>query len=253
MRKVILTVDLESDWETNQTKAIEETLPIFLDFLKQNNAKATFFTVGDIAKKFPDQIKLIKKYKHELASHSLTHSNLKQLTFDQLEKEVSEPKKILEKLGCKVEGFRSPFGVSPKQLIHLLKKHNYTYNSSVFASWFPGRYNNLNKSKPKIYNNGVIELPIPNFSVFKIPAGLSYMKLFHPILNKSFAKDPYMIYLHLHEFNKNKISKNIPLHVRLAYSRNRGTKAWKIFKQYVNNSNAKFITCSNFIKSRNSL
>ncbi|MBT3582748.1 polysaccharide deacetylase family protein [Candidatus Woesearchaeota archaeon] len=253
MRKVILTVDLESDWETKQTNAIEEILPSFLDFLKKNNAKATFFTVGDIAKKFPEQIKLIKKYNHEIASHSLTHSNLKQITITQLEKEVSESKKILEKLGCKVEGFRAPLGVAPKQLIPLLKKYNYTYNSSVFASWFPGRYNNLSKSNPKKYNNGIIELPIPNVSVLKVPAGLSYLKLFHPILNKSFAKDPYMIYLHLHEFNKNKISKNIPAHVRLAYSRNRGAKAWKIFKQYINNSNANFITCRDFIKSQSSL
>ena len=81
-----------------------------------------------------------------------------------------------------------------------------------------------------------------------MPAGLSYLRLFYPAAKKSFAKEPYMIYLHLHEFNKGKISKNIPKHIRLAYSRNRGNKAWKIFKEFVNNSNADFITCRDFIK-----
>ena len=59
MRKIILTIDLESDWETSGTEAIENILPKFLELLKKHKAKATFFVVGEIAEKFPKQIKQI--------------------------------------------------------------------------------------------------------------------------------------------------------------------------------------------------
>ena len=134
----------------------------------------------------------------------------------------------LIKLGANVVGFRAPFGIYPSELTNILKKYNYKYDSSTIAGWFPGRYNEIKNSKPKTLQNGIIKLPVPNFSQLKIPAGLSYIRLLHPMFRNSFAKDPYMIYLHLHEFNKGRISNKIPQYIRLASSRNRGDKAWKI-------------------------
>jgi peptidoglycan/xylan/chitin deacetylase (PgdA/CDA1 family) len=250
MRKVILTVDLESDWETKETEAIEHLLPKFLAYLKERKAKATFFIVGEIAEKFPKQVKQIIKEGHEVASHGLTHQNLTKLTFDELEKEISDSKNTIEKLGAKVRGFRAPRGEAPQEMYDILKKYNYTYSSSVIASWFPGRYNEINNAQIH-KRNDVLELPVPNFSKFKVPAGLSYVRLMHPILNKSFAKKPYMIYVHLHEFIKKPMSKDIPLHVKVASTRNRGDKAWKIFKNCT--KNMKFISCEEFIKSQLSL
>ena len=247
MRKVVLTVDLEKDWETDQTEAIEKVLPEFLALLKKRKAKATFFVVGEIAEKFPKQIKQILAAGHEVASHSHTHRNLKQLRFDEIEKEVLESKQALEKLGCKVKGFRAPAGISPIELNEVLKKHKYTYSSSIIASWFPGRYNALDKAQPKL-DQEIIELPIPNFTNFHIPAGFSYVRLFHPMFNHLFLKQPYMIYLHLHEFLKKPQSKDIPKSVRLASYRNRGDKAWKIFETLLNTKNVKFITCQDYIK-----
>jgi hypothetical protein len=250
MRKVILTVDIEADWETSETQAIELILPKFLDYLKQRKATATFFIVGEIAEKFPKQVKQIIKDGHEIASHSNTHSNLKKLTFDELEKEVSTSKNTLEKLGAKVSGFRAPRGECPGEIYAILKKYDYKYSSSIIASWFPGRYNELGNSQ--VHKRGeILELPIPNFSKFKIPAGLSYVRLMHPMLNKNFAKEPYMIYVHLHEFLKKPISKEIPPHVRAASMRNRGDKAWNIFKEAA--KNMKFISCQEYIKSQSAL
>jgi peptidoglycan-N-acetylglucosamine deacetylase len=248
MRKVILTVDLETDWETDETEAVEYMLPKFLNYLKKRKAKATFFIVGELAEKFPKQIKQIIKDGHEIASHGLTHRNLKTLTFDELEKEVSQSKKILEKLGAKVKGFRAPRGEAPTELYAVLKKYGYYYSSSVIASWFPGRYNKLDRPKPHIISNKLIELPIPHFSKFKIPAGLSYNRLFYPLLKKSFSKEPYMIYLHLHEFLKKPLSNKIPPYIQIASIRNRGDRAWKIFKE--GSKEMQFISCQEFIKSQ---
>jgi peptidoglycan/xylan/chitin deacetylase (PgdA/CDA1 family) len=246
MHKVVLTVDLETDWETNDTEAIEIVLPKFLKLLKQHKAKATFFVVGELAEKFPEQIQQIIKQGHEIASHSNTHRNLKKLRFDELEKEVSDSKQTLEKLGCKVQGFRAPRGVEPMELKSILKKHNYQYNSSTIASWFPGRYNHLDKANPT--KDELIELPIPNFTHLHIPAGLSYVRLFNPMFNRIFTEQPYLIYLHLHEFTNKPQSKHIPAIVRMASYRNRGDKAWKIFEKIIN-TKTKFITCQEYIKS----
>jgi hypothetical protein len=248
MRKVILTVDLESDWETTETEAIENVLPEFLTYLRQRKANATFFVVGELADKFPKQIKQIIKEGHEIASHGHTHRNLKSLTFDELEKEIFQSKDALEKLGAKVNGFRSPAGVMPTELYEVLKKYKYTYDSSVIASWFPGRYNKIDRPKPHVISNKLLELPIPHFSKFKIPSGLSYNRLFYPLLKKSFSKEPYMIYVHLHEFLKKPMSNKIPPHVQIASIRNRGDRAWKIFKDCA--KDMKFISCQEFIRSQ---
>lgn len=248
MREIILTIDFESDWETGDIQAIESVLPRLLNFLHKKKAKATFFVVAGIAERCSAQIKQILRRGHEVASHSLTHRELNKMTFDEVEKEVSESKRILEGLGAKVLGFRAPKGIALPELPEILKKHKYIYDSSIIASWFPKRYSELKNSKPKKLENSIIEIPIPNFSKFKVPAGLSYNRLFYPLLKNSFALEPYLVYLHLHEFIKKKQAKHIPAHVKLLSLRNRGERAWEIFKEFVELSSAKFITCRDFIK-----
>ena len=56
------------------------SLDICLEFLEENNIKATFFIVAWIGEKFPEIIKGISNNGHEIASHGLNHRRLNKLS-----------------------------------------------------------------------------------------------------------------------------------------------------------------------------
>src|SRR3989338_11610251 len=187
----ILTLDLETDFETNETKSFE-LVPKLLDLFDSFDAKATFFVVGNLIEKNEDVIKEIAK-KHEIASHSWSHPRLNKLTDRELELEIVKTKDKLKELKINCTGFRSPYFLVNKNQFSLLKKHGFTYDSS-YSSFFPGRYVRQHKKSTPHVIDGIKELPVPNFIFKTVPAGLSYYRLFHPI-SKTFPL-PYLIYLH---------------------------------------------------------
>jgi len=248
MNQTILSVDLEYDWESTNTKSITQVLPRLLDFFDEKDIKATFFVVGKLAEQFPKEIKEIAKRGHEVASHSYSHPYFNQLSSDEIEEEVRKSKQVFDKLNIKCDGFRAPCGIVPAELGKILKKNKFTYSSSIIGSWFPGRYNNISKAEPHRLESDLLELPIPNFSFFKLPSGLSYHRLFYPFTKPYFRKPKYMLYLHPHEFLEDKPEKDISFFVRTLNAINRGENAWKIFREFVEGSDTKFISCRDFIK-----
>lgn len=251
--KTIMTVDLEYDWGTKKTKNLEIIVPKLLDFFDDYKIKATFFVVGDLVDKFEVLIKEISK-KHEIASHSFSHTNLKKLKTAEIEKEILHSKKTLENIKINVIGFRSPKFIFPKNLGYILKKHGFIYDSSVSCTFFPGRYNNLFvPQKPYFasYNltkkgNDILELPIPNFSFLKLPFGLPFIRLLYPLSLRKPSKK-YLFYLHPCEFLEIK-PENESFFVKYLYGRNRGKKAWEIFENFINKLDTEFISCRDYIK-----
>lgn len=188
MKDIIFTVDLESD---NFQKPAEKILSI----LKKHKAKATFFVVAD---KIKDNIKTIKKISksHEIASHGLSHKNLKKLDKQSLWKEIKESKEIIEGYGFECNGFRAPFHIFPKNLFFLLKKAGYSYDSSICRAYYPGRYNMRSALNYPHILEGIYEFPISSFSLFKIPFGLSFMKAFSPFYPNIKINNAYTFYMH---------------------------------------------------------
>jgi len=249
---IIMTIDLEYDWDTKNTNGLAE-VPKLLDFFHSNNINATFFTVAELALKNETLIKEIAK-KHEIASHSYSHANLKKLSLQGTEFEVMESKKTFKRLGIECIGFRAPFGAvkNINGLAVLLEKHGYKYDASIYNSFFPGRYFNLLKTKPYKLNNNIIEMPFPSFSLLRIPLMLSYIRLFYPLSIFFLPKHPKMFDLHPHEFLEGKPGKEIPSHIRLLSKRNHGRKAWSIFEEvmhkFIDGGNS-FITCRKFLEN----
>jgi len=256
-KSMMMTVDLEPDWGSGDTSNLETVTPKLLDFFDDHKIRATFFVVGSLAEKHGDVIKEISR-KHEIASHSLTHPNLGKLDAPGLESEVVDSKKLLDRLGAKVLGFRAPMCVMNPGLIGSLLRNGYLYDSSVSCSWFPGRYNNFFR-KPEPYfhevhkevdnRKQILELPIPNFSAFRIPFGLPFIRLLHPV-SMWRLKPKYMMYMHPTEFLKTPPGGRESFLVRKLYGRNRGGNAWRIFEDLVNRMDADFISCSDFIRLR---
>ena len=81
----------ERQW-VNFEYRLESNLERILELLNSNNQKATFFCLGWIAKKFPNVLKKIDRYKYEIG----THSNLHTLVYEQTQSEFKS-KGCLEK------------------------------------------------------------------------------------------------------------------------------------------------------------
>ena len=142
MIKNIMSVDLEdyfcdlpfSEWEKYDSR-VEQTTNLLLDIFKKYNVKATFFTLGYIADKFPNLIKHIHDMGHEIGSHSYSHMDLMKVTKDEFEKDFLKSIRSIENItGEKVLGFRAPFFSIDKNnfwVLDILRQY-LQYDSSVF-------------------------------------------------------------------------------------------------------------------------
>lgn len=82
-----------------------------LDTLDKYNAKASFFIVGDWAKKYPDKVKLISERGHDIGNHSSRHPHVTKMTKEEVIKDIKEADQILSELiGKTINLYRPPYG-----------------------------------------------------------------------------------------------------------------------------------------------
>jgi cellulose synthase/poly-beta-1,6-N-acetylglucosamine synthase-like glycosyltransferase/peptidoglycan/xylan/chitin deacetylase (PgdA/CDA1 family) len=86
--------------------------PKILDVLKQYNVKATFFTIGLEAEKFPGILKRIYREGHEIGNHTFTHPDISNISAQYARVELNLTERLLAaKLGIKPVLFRPPYSV----------------------------------------------------------------------------------------------------------------------------------------------
>ena len=115
----LLTNDVEttSIWlnklrDETGLKVLKEGMPVLLDIYSYYNIKSTFFFTGYIAKLYPDVVKMIIKYGHEVASHGKSHlpeNGFDIMPFEKQKRHLEFTKKLLEDIsGQEVISFRAP-------------------------------------------------------------------------------------------------------------------------------------------------
>ena len=121
--------------------------PKVLALLKGNNAKATFFLIGENAEKYPEIVRQIIEDGHTIANHSYSHS--KKFGFFSSEKitsELCQTNAILKEItGKEIKMFRPPFGVTNPNIKRALKK---TRHLSI--GWSKRSLDTTNISEEKI-------------------------------------------------------------------------------------------------------
>jgi len=227
----IMTVDLEPDLGSRECKSMVEVVPRLLNYFDDHQIKATFFTVTSLLEKYETEIKDISR-KHEIASHSHTHHRLNPVN---ARWEIEKSKIVLKEHGINAAGFRAPMFITTKDHFTLLKEAGYSYDASL-ARYLPTRYNHPSLPGKPFVKEGVKEFPMSNFVYPSVNAGLTYLKLLHPV-STVFPK-PYMFYLHPWEFLEKKDLKGSAL-----LTRNCGEKAWKIFEKYISRCEGKWVGC----------
>lgn len=98
------------------------TTELVLDLLKANNAKGTFFMLGERVVQNPAAVERIYKEGHELGSHSWSHPQLTKLSGSQVKKQINDTDAAVKKItGTIPTVFRPPYGAindAVKALMH---------------------------------------------------------------------------------------------------------------------------------------
>lgn len=159
-----------SEWGRRECR-VERNVGRLLDLLATHDTKATFFTLGWIAERYPELIRRIVREGHELASHGYGHQRASDLSEAAFVEDICRAKGILENLaGCAVSGYRAPsFSIGTANLwaFDCLARAGYRYSSSIY----PIRHDHYGmpdaprfayRVKPEL-----LEVPITTLRVFR--------------------------------------------------------------------------------------
>ena len=258
MLKNAMTVDVEdyfhvsafdnvinkNEW-SNMPLRVERNTYRLLELFEQQNAKATFFTLGWVAEKCPNLIKAIVDQGHELGSHGYGHQRLTQMSTEQVKQDITRSKHLLEDTGgCQLLGYRAPsFSINDSNVwvYDLLVELGFTYSSSTYPiehdlygvpAWPRFSY---------VKDNGLIEIPIPTLRKNEKNTGIGgggFFRLYPYWFSKrriekfhQVQSQPYSFYFHPWEIDpaQPRIS-NAPLKSKIRHYINLSSMEGKLTK-----------------------
>lgn len=157
-----------SEWNTRECR-VERNVNFILEMLARRDIKATFFTLGWIAERYPKLVRQIVKEGHELASHGYDHERASDQTEEAFFADIHLAKIVLEDLtGIEINGYRAPsFSIGAGNLwaFDCLVRAGYRYSSSVY----PIRHDHYGMpDSPRFayeVRPGLMEIPITTLRV----------------------------------------------------------------------------------------
>jgi len=124
-----------ADWDTRECR-VERNVDRILQLFADNRTKATFFTLGWVAERYPQLVRRIVENGHELASHGQSHHRADHQSRVQFFADVTKAKAVLEDIGgVPVNGYRATsFSIGRRNLwtLSVLDEAGYKYSSSTF-------------------------------------------------------------------------------------------------------------------------
>jgi polysaccharide deacetylase family protein (PEP-CTERM system associated) len=122
-------------WDHTPSR-VERNVDLILQLLEQGGARATFFTLGWIAERYPEVVRRIAQAGHEVASHGYAHKRADELTREAFFADILLAKSILQELlGTEVRGYRAPnfsIGADNAWAYDCIAEAGYHYSSSIY-------------------------------------------------------------------------------------------------------------------------
>ncbi|MFP9191288.1 polysaccharide deacetylase family protein [Natrialbaceae archaeon A-CW1-1] len=177
-----LTLDLENDWYFDEPEYDHLTLEYiddYIDLIQELDVPVTFFVVGRTLKRFPEVIdELDANLECDFHLHSYQHDTSKSYNF---QTEVQQGVEVFEAhFGHEPDGYRAPQGNIDSNELQILEDEGFVFDSSVFPSYRPGVYSNLDKPltpyQPEATDD-LLEIPISATPRTRIPLSQSYLKI----------------------------------------------------------------------------
>ncbi len=111
-------------------------VPRILELLQRYGIHATFFIPGHTVESFPQEVERILQAGHEVAHHSYAHIDPSSQTQGEERADMERALGVLEGIGVKPLGFRSPSGDFSGHTMGLLEEFGFVYDSSLMADDF---------------------------------------------------------------------------------------------------------------------
>ena len=122
------------DWDVFPNRVDANTNHI-LDQFDRAGVKATFFTLGWVAQRFPALVRRIVENGHELASHGWDHTRVDRQDPETFRADIRRTRALLEDTGgVAVTGYRAAtFSIGARNLwaFPILRQEGYIYSSSI--------------------------------------------------------------------------------------------------------------------------
>jgi polysaccharide deacetylase family protein (PEP-CTERM system associated) len=200
-----------AEWDRLESR-VEWQTGRLLDLFARENVRATFFTLGWVARRHPALVKRIVAERHELACHGDGHERITRQSPETFRADVRAAKATLEDIaGVRVDGYRAPtFSVvkETRWALDVLREEGFRYDASVFpirhdrygipdAPRFPHRVTGG-------AGEGMVEFPSSTVRVAgrNLPVGGGgYLRLLPmaytlAAMRRVAAEGPCMVYLH---------------------------------------------------------
>ena len=252
-----LSIDVEDYYDVSAFENIlssedKNQLPIrvhhsthkLMDILGDKNIKATFFTLGKVAKAHPAMIKRMTEEGHEVASHGMNHIRVRNQSAEEFFDDILETKKRLEDIsGTEVIGYRAAsfsMGKDTPFAYDKLIEAGYTYSSSInpIAHDHYGDATALRQAHFVREGSDFIEIPVSVAHIMhrRIPAGgggwfrlmpyFIYKRLLNNIIKDNI---PLIFYTHPWEFDPEQPRiPNLPFKTRFRHYVNLGRTISKL-------------------------
>ena len=123
------------EWDSRECR-VERNVDRILALLAAHDTRATFFTLGWVAERYPQLVRRIVEQGHELASHGYGHERASDLSRQAFRDDIVLAKRLLEDIGgVAVRGYRAPsFSIGEGNLwaFDSLQQAGYRYSSSIY-------------------------------------------------------------------------------------------------------------------------
>lgn len=208
----IVARDYFNRWHEPTHEVVRNT-QYLLDVLAAHDTHATFFVLGNVARRFPSLVRQIAEAGHELGVHGFDHSYLYHLNPESFRETIKRAVNTIEDAsGAHVVGHRAPaFSVTPSTFwsLDVLREVGLQYDSSIFP--IRGRRYGIPDAPLAIHqlSNGLYEVPLSAVPLGsrRLPvAGGGYVRYFPyqftrwAIAHRERDGLPAIAYFHPYEF-----------------------------------------------------
>ena len=263
MLAAILTVDLEEWYHANYgslrsppprspSRVVDHTQKL-LELFEASGHRATFFTLGSVAREHPSLLREIVAAGHEVACHGDDHQQVSGLDRESFRADLRRARESIHNAcGVAVEGYRAPsWSISPASWpppdgedwpLEVLADEGFTYDASLFPwrTYLYGVRDAPTTPHRLVLRDGrsLAELPasVVSFVGRKWPFGGGFFFRVLPlgltsVLARRFHRQtetPFMFYLHPREISTHQPRLRLSLRDRLIHSVNLGSNRAKV-------------------------
>ena len=173
----LLSMDVEDWYHLEYFQRQHETEPSMLDGVERfasvlagERVLATFFVVGDVARRNPAAIRALVDAGHEIASHGPDHRLVTRMSVSEFLDDLSAHNQAMEQLlGVPMRGYRAPCFSMDGEKVKRLPDIGLSYDSSWIRFSSHPLYVHMDLSGWPPLCQGVVRAPGRDFVEFEVP------------------------------------------------------------------------------------